>query len=415
MRRPKCHQETDVDNNQTDGKSKDGKTENEVPDVIKKTDANSNDAKIKNKNPDNNSIAKITQSGIKPIQFTASKLVENGPIIQGVQSKEIGMLQSITCMEEHERKSFEELHWGDLCEGRKQLSSKDHLKGDGKYDAELEERCSADSSKNSEASGDSEESASSEGSEESESSEGSRDSEESESSEGSEDSEESESSEGSGDSEESESSEGFGDCENSEDIEWTHFLVGTLHTPYRPTLCYRDVLQGVPQIQDNMCGRFESITCMKEYKDISFEELRWEDLKAARKGRSEGNRAVEVTEDAKPFEHTVEEETGPCQISDDDVDVQNKVGQLDSSSILMQKTVAEELHISEPNHESEKDGLAVTSVLAICESSVLVKEKTGVDCEVSGLLNAAEVSDERPLQVDKIISIRPRLKGAKRV
>ena len=350
-----------------------------VPDVNKKTDANSNDAKIKNKNPDNNSIAKITQSGIKPIQFTASKLVENGPIIQGVQSKEIGMLQSITCMEEHERKSFEELHWGDLCDGRKQLSSKDHLKGDGKYDAELEERCSADSSKNSEASGDSEEYASSEG------------------------------------SEESESSEGFGDCENSEDIELTHFLVGTLHTPYRPTLCYRDVLQGVPQLQDNMCGRFESITCMKEYKDISFEELRWEDLKTARKGRSEGSRAVEVTEDAKPFEHTVEEETGPCQISDDDVDVQNKVGQLDSSSILMQKTVAEELHISEPNHESEKDGLAVTSVLAICESSVLVKEKTGVDCEVSGLLNAAEVSDERPLQVDKIISIRPRLKGAKRV
>ena len=362
-----------------------------MPDVIKKTDANSNDAKIKNKNPDNNSIAKITQSGIKPIQFTASKLVENGPIIQGVQSKEIGMLQSITCMEEHERKSFEELHWGDLCDGRKQLSSKDHLKGDGKYDAELEERCSADSSKNSEASGDSEESASSEGSEESESSEGS------------------------GDSEESESSEGFGDCENSEDIEWTHFLVGTLHTPYRPTLCYRDVLKGVPQIQDNMCGRFESITCMKEYKDISFEELRWEDLKAARKGRSEGSRAVEVAEDVKPFKHTVEEETGTCQISDDDVDVQNKVGQLDSSSILMQKTVAEELHISEPNHESEKDGLAMTSVLAVCESSVFVKEKTGVDCEVSGLLNAAEVSDERPLQVDKIISIRPRLKGAKRV
>ena len=164
-----------------------------------------------------------------------------------------------------------------------------------------------------------------------------------------------------------------------------------------------------------MCGRFESITCMKEYKDISFEELRWEDLKAARKGRSEGNRAVEVTEDAKPFEHTVEEETGPCQISDDDVDVQNKVGQLDSSSILMEKLVAEKLHISEPNHESEKDGLAVTSVLAVCESSVFVKEKTGVDCEVSGLLNAAEVSDERPLQVDKIISIRPRLKGAKRV
>merc|ERR1712060_1047898 len=97
-----------------------------------------------------------------------------------------------------------------------------------------------------EASGDSEESASSEGSEESESSEGS------------EDSEESESSEGSGDSEESGSSEGFGDCENSDDIEWTHFLVGTLHTPYRPTLCYRDVLQGVPQLQDNMCGRFES-------------------------------------------------------------------------------------------------------------------------------------------------------------
>ena len=58
---------------------------------------------------------------------------------------------------------------------------------------------------------------------------------------------------------------------------------GTGHTQYRATMCNKDILNGMPQIQGDVLGRLQSITCMKEYKRKSFEELRWEDVRAGRR------------------------------------------------------------------------------------------------------------------------------------
>ena len=74
------------------------------------------------------------------------------------------------------------------------------------------------------------------------------------------------------------------------DSEETNYLVyeeGTGHHQFSPTMCNKDLLDRVAQIQGNVLGRLQSITCMKEYKSKSFEELLWEDLKTGRRERAE--------------------------------------------------------------------------------------------------------------------------------
>ena len=84
-----------------------------------------------NKKRDVNSNEITIQFGTGHTPYKTSKTVENGPMIQGARSKVSGMLQSITCMEEYESKSLEELHLGDYRARRKGLTAS-HLKENGK-------------------------------------------------------------------------------------------------------------------------------------------------------------------------------------------------------------------------------------------------------------------------------------------
>ena len=92
------------------------------------------------------------------------------------------------------------------------------------------------------------------------------------------------------------------------------------------TMCNKDILNGMPQIQGNVLGRLQSITCMKEYRRKSFEELHWEDLRTGKGGLAENsvNKVVDVA--------LGEEGGGASCKENEDVNLKEKKGADDEKS-----------------------------------------------------------------------------------
>ena len=230
---------------------------------------------------------------------------------------------------------------------------------------------------------------------------------------------------------------------------------GTGHTQYRATMCNKDILNGMPQIQGNVLGRLQSITCMKEYKRKSFEELHSEDLRTERGGLAEKSVNKEFVLDEEGGGTTCKENDVvqlkekkclgdeklalPEGFQDDSPAVEvrgelEEAGSVDEGKlerinlvetcVVMLKPdqlVTEELHLE--NQEVGRKGLTehssgslvVTDGASIKDgcSSVYVKEGTAarVIDEKWDSLAANIESDQRSQEVSEIISIRPRLKG----
>ena len=159
---------------------------------------------------------------------------------------------------------------------------------------------------------------------------------------------------------------------------------GTGHTQYRTTMCNKDILNGMPQIQGDVLGRLQSITCMKEYKRKSFEELRWEDVRA---GRREENFVDKVVDGL------LGEEDGDTLCKENE-----GVALVEIQSAAYNKSALTE------GVEEDRPAAEATGDLKSCEEEL--EEAGSVD-----RLAGAKKSDQRSLAVSKIISIRPRLKG----
>jgi len=92
---------------------------------------------------------------------------------------------------------------------------------------------------------------------------------------------------------------------------------GTGHTKYTATRCKVDIMvKGVLKTQSNVLGRLQSITCMKEYKNKSLEELHWEDYRAGRKSHSGNVSKIDRDNSAKKSDSAVEEGGLSCEKSE---------------------------------------------------------------------------------------------------
>ena len=229
---------------------------------------------------------------------------------------------------------------------------------------------------------------------------------------------------------------------------------GTGHTQYRPTMCDKDILNGMPQIQGNVLGRLQSITCMKEYKRKSFEELHWEDLRTERQGiwldlvkkavdeevvgaTCRENEGVELkekkgTDDEKSevqevssadkvtaeltsaLTEGVQDDGSAAEVTGDgNVDRKNMVEQTETSFVMLKpdQLVSEELHLAD--NEAGRKGLTKHSSEG-CSVDVKDGTATSVVDEKWDKLAAPEEPEQRSQAGVEIISIRPRLKRHER-
>ena len=198
---------------------------------------------------------------------------------------------------------------------------------------------------------------------------------------------------------------------------------GTGHTEYRATMCNKDILNGMAQIQGNVLGRLQSITCMKEYKRKSFEELHWEDLRIVRRGLAENlvnftlaENLVYVTLAENLVDGTLGKEGGgaSCKTNegvklkekkgaDDEVSALTKGVQEDGPAVEVNgecvlkpdQVVAEELHLAD--HEVGRRGLTKHSLLVTDGASL--KEGCSVGVKDG---SATSVVDEK---WDKVVDV----------
>ena len=183
---------------------------------------------------------------------------------------------------------------------------------------------------------------------------------------------------------------------------------GTGHTEYRATMCNKDILNGMAQIQGNVLGRLQSITCMKEYKKKSFEELHWEDLKTGRRGWAEHP----VDKVGEGFWGQGDGGTSSCK-ENEGVELKGEKSAADE-----QLTVTEGVRKDSPAVEvtgdltSFKDGESGAGLKEGSPVDVKGETATAVVDNKGDMLAASKESDQKSPAVCEIISIRPRLKKA---
>ena len=76
------------------------------------------------------------------------------------------------------------------------------------------------------------------------------------------------------------------------------------------------MVKGVLKTQSKVLGRLQSITCMKEYKNKSLDELHWEDFRAGRKGHSGKVSKIDGENSSRKGDSLVEEGGLSCEKSE---------------------------------------------------------------------------------------------------